>query len=213
MKQREDVVTAEPAEGVMPSGWERRRSRVALHVERTALELLATRGDTLTIEDIANAAGLSRRTFYRYFDSIDDILRAPLRRYVDIWAQAFREQPLEASLITTFHAASMRTLETLSNPEELGFALTIMGRDSDVSTRIRAETQRYCSDIYFDLIAQRSAVRGGDINAARAVSAAFAALMFQVAEDCMSHQQPLNPDCFTAALTLLAQLLGDVMPL
>jgi mycofactocin system transcriptional regulator len=44
-------------------------------LERIALELFATRGfDETTVDDIADAAGIARRTFFRYFASKNDVV-------------------------------------------------------------------------------------------------------------------------------------------
>nr|WP_312861153.1 mycofactocin system transcriptional regulator [Amycolatopsis endophytica] len=45
-----------------------------VEVEHAAFELFATRGfDRTTIDDIAKAAGIGRRTFFRYFPSKNDV--------------------------------------------------------------------------------------------------------------------------------------------
>lgn len=54
---------------------ERKRQLVANELRDAALMLLATRGfDVVTVDDIVAAAGMSRRTFFRYFASKEDVV-------------------------------------------------------------------------------------------------------------------------------------------
>ena len=54
---------------------ERRRENETLRIVRVALALFLERGpDQVTAEEIAEAAAISRRTFFRYFPSKDDVL-------------------------------------------------------------------------------------------------------------------------------------------
>jgi mycofactocin system transcriptional regulator len=53
----------------------RPRATTRGEIERTALDLFATHGfDDTTVDDIAEAAGISRRTFFRYFPSKNDVV-------------------------------------------------------------------------------------------------------------------------------------------
>ncbi|MDK4717122.1 helix-turn-helix domain-containing protein [Rhizobium sp. CNPSo 4039] len=76
-----------------------------------------------TIEEIAAAAGISRRTFFYYFKSKDDILRAHQNRYMDalrtsIMENALAGRPLEVvhqatlGLVARLEAEAPRLLET-----------------------------------------------------------------------------------------------------
>ncbi|MET7751408.1 TetR family transcriptional regulator [Micromonospora sp. NPDC005367] len=54
---------------------ERKRQLVAEELRNAALMLLATRGfDAVTVDDIVATAGMSRRTFFRYFASKEDVV-------------------------------------------------------------------------------------------------------------------------------------------
>lgn len=62
-------------------GWERRRSILLSEYERLALELFAERGyHNVTVDDIAQAAGVTTRTLFRYFPSKQDVLLGFHRR-------------------------------------------------------------------------------------------------------------------------------------
>lgn len=74
---------------------DRRRTKLAAEIERVALSLFVKRGiDTVTIDEIADAAAISRRTFFRYFASKEDLLLGDRQRYDDSLARAVAmEQP------------------------------------------------------------------------------------------------------------------------
>ncbi|MFF2084796.1 TetR family transcriptional regulator [Nocardia sp. NPDC058176] len=54
---------------------ERKRQLVTDELTEAALNLLASKGfDAVTIDEIATAAGVSKRTFFRYFESKEDVV-------------------------------------------------------------------------------------------------------------------------------------------
>src|ERR1700728_1464761 len=81
-------------------GWARRRERVSRHIERTALELIAAKGpDTVTVEEMADAAGISVRTFFRYFRTREDVMSAlPNRANRGLVARVVARPPSEGVL-------------------------------------------------------------------------------------------------------------------
>ncbi|MDI6104177.1 TetR family transcriptional regulator [Actinoplanes sp. NEAU-A12] len=58
----------------MASMAQRKRQLVAAEITEAALQLCAVKGfDTTTVDEIVEAAGISRRTFFRYFSSKEDV--------------------------------------------------------------------------------------------------------------------------------------------
>ncbi|MFK0288746.1 mycofactocin system transcriptional regulator [Streptomyces sp. NPDC090499] len=93
----------------MRTGRPRVTSRAEL--ERIGFELFATRGfDNTTVDDIAAAAGIGRRTFFRYFSSKNDLVwgdfEGHLRRLRELLAATAADTPAVDALrdaIVTFN--------------------------------------------------------------------------------------------------------------
>lgn len=67
-------------------------------IELTALRLFAKHGvDAVTVDDIADAADISRRTFFRYFSSKDDVLNGNPERQLEIARSALDSAPATAT--------------------------------------------------------------------------------------------------------------------
>lgn len=65
-----------------------------------AFELFAERGfDATTVDDIAAAAGIGRRTFFRYFDSKNDIVWGSFSSQLEVMREGFRRCPPDQSLM------------------------------------------------------------------------------------------------------------------
>jgi AcrR family transcriptional regulator len=81
---------------------ERKRRAIRGELSEVALRLLTERDfDSLTIDQIADAAGISRRTFFRYFASKEDVVFAFLDQWAvrlaaDIVARPAEENPVAA---------------------------------------------------------------------------------------------------------------------
>ncbi|MGE3835585.1 MAG: TetR family transcriptional regulator [Acidimicrobiia bacterium] len=87
-------------------GWLRRRARISFEIERAALELFASRSaDEVTVEEIARAAGISKRTFFRYFPSRDDVIAALPMRHVRRLCERFAARPPGEAVLDAFIAA------------------------------------------------------------------------------------------------------------
>lgn len=82
-----DHTTASPRMG-------RRPSTTCAEISHIALRLFHERGfEATTIDDIAAAAGISRRTYFRYFESKNDVAWGEFDRELDTLATRLRALP------------------------------------------------------------------------------------------------------------------------
>jgi AcrR family transcriptional regulator len=90
----------------VPGLAERKRQLVRDELAKAALMLLAFQGyDTTTVEQIVAAAGVSRRTFFRYFRSKEDVI---IQFYSDMGDQlrlAFASRPAQEPLAVALRQA------------------------------------------------------------------------------------------------------------
>jgi AcrR family transcriptional regulator len=112
---------------------ERKKLRTREAIIDAALDLFATKGfDTTTIEDIADAAEVSPRTFFRYFDSKLDVVMARSAAHDEqhgdvvalLAARPASEGPLEA-VRAVFHEFFGERLDDPSLMRELQVMLSV----------------------------------------------------------------------------------------
>jgi AcrR family transcriptional regulator len=85
---------------------EQRLETTTSEVERAAMLLFDQRGfANVTVEDIASEAGISVRTFYRYFAAKEDVLQVRLRRSARMLRAALDARPQDESPVHSLRVA------------------------------------------------------------------------------------------------------------
>jgi AcrR family transcriptional regulator len=84
----------------------KRSEMMLVELEAAALRLFEARGvGDVTVDDIASAAGVSVRTFYRYFPAKEDVFQLRIDQRSAALAVALAERPLdEPPLVSLRHA-------------------------------------------------------------------------------------------------------------
>jgi len=102
------------AQGVRES----RRSSTIFAIEQTALALFVERGFTdVTAEQIAAAAGISVRTFYRYFpEGKEGVVLLETRRGVDVFLQELRNRPPQELAFVAVREAAIASVRLVDDP-------------------------------------------------------------------------------------------------
>ncbi|WP_020658516.1 TetR family transcriptional regulator [Amycolatopsis benzoatilytica] len=161
--------------GATPAG--RRQLRRALAT--AAVDLFAANGyEATTIDDIAAAAGVGRRTFFRYFDSKDDVLFANHDEIVAEMEQVFASADPSRDPIEVATAAVSLVLESYAAELDVSlkrFTLTRTVpslRDKEVATvdRYQRVLARYLQDRFADAGDESATLRAAV--AAAAIAAA-----------------------------------------
>jgi len=109
---------------------ERKRRETAQRIKEIGIRLFMERGyAATTLEDIAAEAGISRRTFFYYYKSKDDILLSMQSGTGDVYAAALRETPAGKSPLEAVRDAALRVVAPFPLDELL--ALDRLMRSSD----------------------------------------------------------------------------------
>ncbi|WP_034237886.1 mycofactocin system transcriptional regulator [Saccharomonospora iraqiensis] len=84
----------------------RRRSTSHDELERVAFALFGREGfDATTVDDIARAAGIGRRTFFRYFDSKNDVVWGDFDAHLGRMRARLRARPTDEPLTEAIRTA------------------------------------------------------------------------------------------------------------
>ncbi|UZE49039.1 TetR/AcrR family transcriptional regulator [Rhodopseudomonas sp. P2A-2r] len=108
---------------------ERKRRQTRERLTRVAIELFLARGfEATTLDDIAAAAEISRRSFFHYFASKEDVVLAWQDASTDALIAAIAERPADEPMLTAAENAIL-TMARQLKPDE-AIALARLKRDT-----------------------------------------------------------------------------------
>jgi AcrR family transcriptional regulator len=117
---------------------ERKRTRTRLMIQAEALRLFAEKGYAqTTVEEIADAAAISPRTFFRYFPSKEDVVLWD--EYDPLMVELLEARPPDEPLVESFRAIIRETLGDLyrRDPERLLRRLRLFASVPEIRARFR----------------------------------------------------------------------------
>lgn len=166
-----DIDTVAPAPPIRT----RKRANESLRIVKVALSLFLERGlDQVTAEEIAEGACISRRTFFRYFPSKDDVLAMVHRRSMHRVAIAWRDRPAEEAFISSLLNASRTISEAGLDPDEDAvsiLSIRLLRQHPEAWERIVRQVGREIEIELEDVVANRLRRRGQDTSSASALAA------------------------------------------
>jgi AcrR family transcriptional regulator len=85
---------------------ERKQVQQRVHIVTVGMSIFAEKGfDATTVDEIANAADVSRRTLFRYFGTKSDIVMEWARGTTSVLTEALRARPLDEKPLDSLQAA------------------------------------------------------------------------------------------------------------
>lgn len=154
-----NALISTPSESPTGSAWSRHRAKTSKQIEIETLRLCAEKGvNAVTIDDIAKAAGISRRTFYRYFETIGEVLNAWPKRSLDRVCRGVGERPASESVREAFVRGVFQWGPSAEEQEVQVMAMEVVRRDPEgwqaATHRIQAKSQ----EAFEKLIAKRMVI-------------------------------------------------------
>ncbi|WP_026537713.1 TetR/AcrR family transcriptional regulator [Arthrobacter sp. 9MFCol3.1] len=195
-----------------PSRRELNKAATRQAITDAAMDLLRTRGPgNFTVEDIAAAAGISRRTFFNYFGSTEAALASVTFGFLDTALQQFRLRPAGEPILESARAA----LVELADPMTVApvAELYSLGQTNPQLSRSELEAWDHCTEQIIDAARERFALTAsGDVDelylralAGSVISCGKAAMDVWFAR--------CGGDLAPESLSILRQLLIDSMGL
>jgi AcrR family transcriptional regulator len=140
---------------------ERKQQLVRQEIEDAAWELFVSIGyEAATIEAISSRAGVSRRTFFRYFQSKEELLSTSVQEFGDRIAQDFQAKPRSLdpfdALAEAMHGAVCLELNDEHQPREM---LGLLFGDPNLRGRFLWALSQWVPGLGREL-ARRKAFRG-----------------------------------------------------
>jgi AcrR family transcriptional regulator len=155
------IAVVAPAE---ESGWSRRRNLLMAEYEQIAWKLFAQHGfREVTVDEIAEAAGVSARTLFRYFPTKEDFLLGFTRRGLQALVDLIAE--LEPSPDPVRNVWRLIRSHALQDPQDVQLLMLWRRAAADapeIHARVRGERVHALTEVVMDYCARSKGGAGPD---------------------------------------------------
>ncbi|MGY0017880.1 TetR family transcriptional regulator [Streptomyces sp. cg35] len=195
---------------------ERRKAATRLDIARTAARLFTEDGLRATrAEDIARAAGVAPRTFYRYFATKEDAVAPLFAAGAQQWAEAVREAPAALSAPQALRYAAERALtaDDPANAASLEWvrALLRLTGESPALRAVWADTCRVSEATLLTILAARAGIDAQGAPLGLRLAAGVASTAVRVAVETWADADgPASGESGPAALALECLTLASL---
>jgi len=165
---------------------ELKKQRTYEELQRVALALFAARGfDHVTIEDICADAEVSKTTFYRYFDSKEDVLLGSSHEKLAEMATALAQRPDSERAIIAVRNAFLEVAAEYQSQREQRLAVNRIVRTTPSLAARNLEQQTAWEDLLRAFFAERDGLTAPELShrvrAAKVVAALRTAMEYWLA--------------------------------
>lgn len=138
------------------TAWERQRASVRDEIIRTAIDLFLRQGfDSTTIDQVVEHVGVSRRSFFRYFGTKEDVVLGDLVARGAVIAEALAARPAGEEPWDAIRAAFQAADETSTTDSGSALALGRMLFDTPSLLARHLEKRLHWQDALVPLMAAR----------------------------------------------------------
>lgn len=160
------------------TAWDRQREAVQQEITRTAIDLFLRQGfEATTIDQIIEPVGVSRRSFFRYFGTKEDVVLGDLVNRGASIAEALARRPAEEEPWDAIRAAFHEAHEISASGKHETLALGRMLFDTPSLLARHLEKRLRWQELFVPLIAERLPDVGDrDLHAHAIVASALSCL-------------------------------------
>lgn len=131
---------------------ERKKRQTRIDLARAAISLFEVHGyDAVTIDDIAARANVSRRTFFRYFDSKDDLVAVDPEGKIAAMRIALREGPPDEPTLDALRRGALAMTAAYWDPDLSRAIVRLLEREPRMFAAAMAYQVRYTESLAQEL--------------------------------------------------------------
>lgn len=140
-----------------------------------ALDLFVEQGfDAVTIEQVAEGAGISARSVYRYFPTKEDLVIDPPGPYGEFVTEALKARPADEGIMTSLHASYAALMGTREQDRRDKVGMYLLSRSPSLRAR-NIEKHEHWAEMLTPVVSSRLTGADAHIRARALVQSSLAA--------------------------------------